>query len=138
MLKILLIICMALVPIGYATWQGYIEWYRRLPNMQVLVDGKAAGYVHQGKHSLIFTRTDIPGKHSYRSWETRSEVLIFDCHQWVAPDWPVFLQGRVSSPCTMLTSGSVTSPASPATNAPRNAAPEFTTRDGKVIHVTKR
>ena len=135
---ILLVIVFALLPLVVFIARGDLEFYWRARDVQVLVNGVPAGYMHTGRHSRIITRTDLPGNHSYRAWETATEVMIFDCHTWVAPDRLVFPQGRISSPCTLMTSGSVTSPASPATHARKNVPLEFTTRDGKVIRLQQR
>ena len=98
-LKILFVLGLAALPLVIFSWWGYVEWYGSIPNAEVRVNGMPAGYAHRGPVSTIVTRTDVPGGHSYRTWGTATEILIFDCHNWVAPEWTVFPQGRFSSPC---------------------------------------
>lgn len=133
---ILLYTCFAVLLVVVAVWQGYIEFYRRVPNAQVTVNGVPAGYLHLGPHSMIVTRTDLSPRHSYRTWDTGIEVIIFDCQRWVAPNWSLFTQGHISGPCTFFNSESVTTPASPSRRGVGRTNPlEFVTRDAAVVRV---
>jgi hypothetical protein len=133
--RFLLIAALALLPILVFTELGLVDWYSRMEDADVRVDGLPAGYIHRGRVSAIVTRTDIVGRHSYRIWPIgKDDALIFDCHHWIAPDRKLFVQGHISAPCSNLTSGTVTSPESPVTHGiTKDKSLRFTTRDGKVI-----
>jgi hypothetical protein len=123
----------ALLPLLGALWSGYIEAYQRIPNADVRVDGVPAGYAHRGPKTTIITRTDIVGRHSYRIWPANG-VNVFDCHHWVAPEWRLFFQGKVSEPCIFPTSTASMGPAAPVSSwIVKGDIRSFRTRDGKTI-----
>lgn len=131
----MLVLVLALAPVLGLTWSGQLEWYARMSNADVRVNGQPAGYLHRGYSSSVVTRTDVPGNHSYRIWQTAREILIFDCPNWVAPDWRYFAQGKVANPCiyptTKVRADSPTSPELKGTV--KDGRLYFTTRDGSVI-----
>lgn len=133
--KALVVVLFALLPIGLLTWSGELEWYTRIAGADVRVNDVPAGYLHRGFTSSLVTRTDGPNRHSYRIWQTPHSILIFDCHEWVAPDWRLFGQGNVANPCIYpTTKRRAETPMSPVTQGTvKDGRLYFKTRDGSIV-----
>jgi len=140
-----LLICVAIVgflavPVVYSSAKGYTTWFWRDPHGQVFVNGqRVPGYVHQSKHVIIVTRTDLAKRHSY--WfglDEQSATISNYCGSWSAPDFFVFVMGDTNPPCFMIREIAYDVEESPQPAVPivrSGAKIEFYTNDRKLIRV---
>ena len=88
------------LPAIYSTAKGYTVWYWRNPHAQIFVDRqRVSGYVHQAKHGLIITRSDLPHRRSYIVSFLDNGVTVVDCSPWTAPAFFVFVIRDLDPPC---------------------------------------
>jgi hypothetical protein len=144
-MKNVLIICAGIIgflalPVIYSTVKGYTTWFWRDPHAQLFVNGqRVPGYVHQSKHVIIVTRSDLAKRHSY--WfglDGQSTALSNYCGSWSAPDFFVFVMGDVNPPCFMIREIAYDIEESPQPGVPivrHGRMIEFYTNDRKLIRV---
>jgi hypothetical protein len=116
---------------------AYLTLDRRL---KVEINGvPVGGEILRNRTTAVVTRRDAGKRHSYQLFfegdidSTGDTGTVVDCHEWVAPDFPLLLETRSYPPCKRLPDDGPVSRRWPL--IVRGRSMQFVTKDNSTISV---
>ena len=141
-LTLIALVCLGLLSIWvWLVLSGRASYFILSRGAAIRVNGRLVpGRALEGRATAIVTAIEAGKEHSYRLLIAGDTDAIgnmgtaFDCHEWVAPRWPVLLESRNYPPCGARPEDGFEFAGWPLLN--RENGMQFVTKDGQTITLT--